>query len=464
MVFYNRKYELTLLKKRYNSLKEGDMVIFYGRRRVGKTELVKEFVKNVSHKLYLYVDVATKQEILNSFSQAIKEQLGETIRFEDFKDFFDFISEKADNFVLIIDEFQRFLEISPDFITKLQNEWDSKLRRKKIFLILVGSSIGMIQKITNSKVGALYGRGTQIKISPFRYVDFREMFSTLNEEKKIEFYGVFGGTPYYLNKAKKSSKDIYSIINELIISKDGELASEPKILLEYENVRTHAKYNSILASISSGNELIKEIEDFTKIKLNTLPAYLTRLDTLLDLVEKKDPILGKGKLGRYGIRDNFFRFWYRYIFPNIVLINLGNEKRVEEIIKIELNSYLGKVFEDVVKELIILYQGKKIKDISIDFENIGKWWDRNGNEIDLVCSNSKTKRILIGEVKWKNKQVDVDVVDELIRKSKIIGFNGKYDFIIVSKSGFTSKCLTRMKEEHIIGLDLKNVENLFENV
>src|SRR3989338_6155280 len=128
--FYNRKQELKLLKEEFANLQTGKMFVVYGRRR-----------------------------------------------FADFGDFLDLIAKKSNNsFVLVIDEFQRFLEVSPQFITSLQNYWDQKLKNRKILLILVGSSIGMIQKITNSKAGALYGSATKIKISPFKYSDFRLMF------------------------------------------------------------------------------------------------------------------------------------------------------------------------------------------------------------------------------------------------------------------------------------------------
>src|SRR3989338_577439 len=173
--FYDRKQELQLLKDEFANLQYGKMFVVYGRRRVGKTELIREFIKTLSdNKLYFYVDPVEKQGILESLSKTVQEQLGETRKFGDFSDFLDLIARKSDNgFVLVIDEFQRFLEISPQFITELQNYWDQKLKNRKIMLILVGSLIGMIQRITNSKAGALYGRATRIKISPFKYSDFR---------------------------------------------------------------------------------------------------------------------------------------------------------------------------------------------------------------------------------------------------------------------------------------------------
>ncbi|MBU0646781.1 AAA family ATPase [Patescibacteria group bacterium] len=385
--FYDRKNEIEQLRERYKALDGGVLLALYGRRRVGKTELVKKFMNELpqKRKFYFYVDLSGKQELLNSLSAAILEQLNETIKFGSFDGFFDYLEGKSsEKFLLVIDEFQRFLNVAPEFITKLQNRWDSKLRHSKIMILIVGSSIGMIKKITESRAGALYGRASKIKISPFRYVDFRLMFKELDESEKIERYAVFGGTPYYLEKTKKIGSTLQAI-SELVLKKDGVLAEEPKNLLEYENVRVHAKYNSILHSIGSGKEILKEIQDFTKIPPTTMPAYIKRLDELLDLVGKKDPILGKERLGRYAIRDNFFKFWYKFIFPHQTALNLGNDKLVLKIIEENLNSYVGRIFEDIVKELLILSLNKKIKGVEMNFENIGSWWDRYSNEIDIVA-------------------------------------------------------------------------------
>ena len=465
--FYDRKDELNLLKSKYSQLKSGEMIVIYGRRRVGKTELIRQFLKNIpENKFYFYVDLASKQDILNSLSASIQEQLKENIKFSEFEDFLKYLEYKSekDKFLLVIDEFQRFLDIAPEFITKLQNFWDSKLKNHKIMIILVGSSIGMIQKITNSKAGALYGRGTKMKISPFKYSDFRLMFKEMSEEERVLTYSVFGGTPYYLEKVKKTDGDIYQKINELVLKKGAELIEEPKNLMEYENVRVHAKYNTILLATSSGKETMKEIEDFTKINSNQMSPYLDKLDNLLDLIGRKDPVLGKEKLGRYCVRDNFFKFWYKFIFPNQTPLNLGNTKIVSDLIKQDLNSYIGRVFEDIVKELLVLYNTKEIKGLKLNFENIGSWWDRNSNEIDILAYNLKEKNFLLGEVKWTNKLLDIDVIVELERKSKYINYGGTYKFIFVSKNGFTEKALKKMQDIGAIHLDLKDIEELFNKV
>lgn len=462
--FFDRKNELKILQEKYAELSPSNMLVLYGRRRVGKTELVKRFLKNIKNNFYFYVEVTQKSEILNYLSKSVEEQLGEKIVFKDFYEFLNYIGDKADKepFVLVIDEFQRFLDIAPEYISSLQNVWDSKLKHKKILILLLGSSIGMIQKIMNSKAGALYGRAQKIKISPFTYSDFRLMFKEMPEEDKVMVYSVFGGTPDYLDKFKKSKGDIYERIFELVLKKGAVLFEEPKNLLEYENVRIHAKYNAILGATSSGKETMKEIEDVTNITSQTMPAYLRRLDELLDLVGRKDPVLGKERLGRYQTKDNFFKFWYKFILPNQTPLNLGNTKLVLDLIRKNLNGYVGRVFEEIVRELLILYNTKEIKGLKLNFENIGSWWDRNSNEIDILAYNTKEKDFLLGEVKWTNKQLDIDVIEELERKSKYINYGGTYKFLFVSKSGFTDGAIKKMQDLGACFLDLKEIGELFD--
>ncbi len=465
--FFDRIRELDLLDSHYKKARSGSgsFVVLYGRRRVGKTELVRHFLNKIdSNRLYFYVDLAEKRVILDSLQKSIFEQLRESVVFSDFDDFFVFIKNKTDEkpFVLVIDEFQRFLGVAPEAITSLQKHWDLELKNRKIMIVIVGSSVGMIQKITGSSAGALYGRTDKIKISPFTYKDFRLMFSGLDETEKVLRYSVFGGTPYYLEKTL-AYKDTFSAIEDLVIKKDGSLSEEPKNLLEYENFRTHARYNSILQSISLGKEILKEISDFTKVEATALPPYLNKLDELLCLVEKKDPLLGKERLRRYKISDNFFRFWYRFVFQNQTAINLENSSFVREKVRSELNAYVGRLFEDIVRELLIAYQGRKIMHIEINFEEIGSWWDRNSNEIDVVAFNRKEGCILTGEVKWSSNPIDESVLYRLIERSKLIGVAARYEYLLVSKSGFTPKCQEKMKEFGAVGLDINDMKELFNN-
>ncbi len=466
--FYDRENEIEILEKKVESLKSGELVVMYGRRRVGKTEIVKQFLESIkANKMYFYLDLVERPVAMEAMSEAVRIQLGDAIKLDNWDMFFEYLHKKSEKekLVVVIDEFQRFLNVSPEFMTKLQRHWDENLKYDKIMILAVGSSIGMMLKIAKSYTAPLYGRvGGRIKISPFRYVDFRKMFSQMTEEERIRYYAVFGGTPYYLVRAKETEGDLYKRIHALVLARDGKLRDESEILMEAENLRTHAKYNSILQAISMGKETTKEIEDYTSIKRTTLPTYLKNLEKLLDIVKKFEPVMGKERHGRYRISDNFFRFWYKFVFPNQSLFNMADgTERIQTLVKDNLNAYIAKTFERIVHELLMLYSGRTIKGIEIDFEQIGSWWDRKANEIDIVAFNKKKEPVLLGEIKWTNDKVDVDLLDSLTKKAKLVNFKGEYKLILVSKSGFTKRCIEKMEQMHCVYLDLADIEKLFDD-
>lgn len=464
--FYDRQNEMKQLAQKFESMKGGELVVMYGRRRVGKTEIIKQFLENLeTRKLYYYVDLVERPVLISAMENEIAKQTGEAVKFETWDDFFGYLIKKSERekFVLAVDEFQRFLQVSPDFITKLQRYWDENLKYSKIMIIVVGSSIGMMEKIGRSYASPLYGRVTsRMKISPFRYVDMREMFRNMSEEDKIRYYAVFGGTPYYLSEAKNAGGTLEQCIVNLMLFQGGRLFEEPTVLMESEKIRTHARYNSILQAISAGKEITKELEDFTKIKSTTLPAYLQRLENLLDIAQRKNPVLGKERLGRYTIKDNFYKFWYKFIFPNKSDLNMGKTNDVKSRIMENINAYIARAFESIVHEMLLLYNGRQINGLEIDFEEIGSWWDKKSNEIDIVAYSRKKGTVLLGEVKWANEKTDAEVFEGLIRKSKLVNFRGIARFIMVSKSGFTKKCMEKMEQTGCIYLDLDDIEKLFD--
>ncbi|MBI2172950.1 MAG: ATP-binding protein [Candidatus Aenigmarchaeota archaeon] len=465
--FYDRRVELKQLTEKFGSMKGGELIVMYGRRRVGKTEIIKRFLETIeAKKLYYYVDLVERPVLISGMQGEIGKQIGEAPLFNTWDDFFAYIIKESEKgkFVLAIDEFQRFLQVSPDFITKLQRYWDESLKYSKIMILIVGSSIGMMEKIGKSYASPLYGRVTsRIKISPFRYVDMREMFRNISEEERVRYFAVFGGTPYYLAEAKNGWESIEQSIVNLMLLKGGKLFDEPAALMESEKIRTHARYNSILQAISAGKEITREMEDFTNIKSTTLPAYLQRMELLLDIVQRKNPVLGKERLGRYTISDNFYKFWYKFVFPNKSDLNMGKTNEVKALVMGNLNAYIARAFEGVVHEMLHLYNGKQIKGLEIDFEEVGNWWDRKSNEIDIVAYNRKKGTVLLGEVKWTNEKIDVDVFDDLVRKSKLVNFRGMAKFIMVSKNGFTKRCIEKMEQMHCVYLNLADIEKLFDD-
>ena len=464
--FYGRKEELDYFAKRWEGLTKGELIILYGRRRLGKTRLVKKFMDGIGDKskaLYLFVNTQEESQIKKDFSSDILEQAGDSVKIVDWKDFFSYLDATAQKgkICVVIDEFQRTKITAPAFITQLQNQWDSRLKNGKIMLILVGSSIGMMTKIARRGAGALYGRKTgQMQLQPFTYSDFRQMFPALSEEKKVEWFAVFGGTPYYLELAKADSHDLAKAIEKTVLQKAAPLREEPKNLLEFE-LRKIARYNSILHAIAAGKQTVKEIADAVGVEQASLPVYLSSLDNLLGLVEKKDPMFGRKNAGRYVLRDNFFRFWYRFVLNQASLLELERTDKALQTIMEQLGSYVGPEYERVAIELFKAYNGSKIGNLELDFEKIGSWWDKRGNEIDIVFENKG--ELVLGEVKWTADLAGRDVLESLMKKASLVNRPGKRRFVLVSKNGFTEGCLKLAQETGTLTLDLKDMRALFDS-
>ncbi|HKZ40045.1 MAG TPA: ATP-binding protein [Candidatus Hodarchaeales archaeon] len=459
--FYDRHSELQFFRQKYLQLSKGELIVVYGRRRLGKTMLIKRFLDEVrGKKVYTFVNDLEDKELMHSFAQDVTTMTGDALKIDSWNVFFEYLYEEAkeEKFVLVIDEFQKLKNLAPGFISELQNYWDSKLKTTKLMLIIVGSSIGMMHKIALSASGALYGRKTgQVQLKPFRYVDFREMFASRSEEEKIMWYSIFGGTPHYLETVYQM-EDVHKAILKAVLEKTAPLREETKNVLEFE-LRTTSRYNAILQSIAQGRQTSKEIADSLQVHSGFLSPYLEKLMNLLGLIEKKEPVLGKEKHTRYVLSDNFFKFWYRFVFPNQTPLELGNVQLVSMKIKNELNSYIGYIFENIVKEAFILHNGQNIKDISLNFTNIGSWWDRAGHEIDLVIENEH--ELILGEIKWTQEPMTVTILEDLIKKTQFLNYGGRIMYVLVSKNGFTESCERLAAKTKTTLLDLKELEHLF---
>lgn len=460
--FYDRYFELKFLREKYENLRKGEFGIIYGRRRMGKSELLRKFVKKVkTKKMYINVIDSNKKSLMNTLSIKINESYKETLKINEWKDFFDYLVEKtkSESLVLIIDEFQRIYEFSKDFVFHLQEYWDSVLKNRKIMIIVCGSSMSMMHKIALEENGPLYGRKTfEYNLKQFRYLDFREMFKEYSEEDKIKIFSIFGGTPKYLDNFKYSNLPLLEGFFNLVLSANGPLYDEPLNALKFE-LKNPERFVAILRAISEGKVESKEIADCIGFENFEISPYLKNLSELLDMIEPNDPFFGKKRMKRYKIKDNFFRFWYRFVYPYRAHIEIGNTKFISDKINKEFSDYCGRIFEDIVKEFFIFMNGKTIKNKKIDFEDCGKWWGE-GEEIDLVLK-TKSGAIFI-ECKFKEKKIGLDCFEELKKKSLKCSAGGKFSYIIISKSGFEQNLIDKKISELLL-LDLEDLTKIMDS-
>jgi AAA+ ATPase superfamily predicted ATPase len=453
--FINREEELKFLEEKFRENNK-QLIILYGRRRVGKTELIKQFCKN---KDYIYFLSDRRGTLLNveRFANQVAKHFNDTIpKATNFDDVFEYITKRLNKkkIVIVIDEFSYLVEEDSSIPSVFQIIWDEIIRNKNVMLILCGSLVSMMENLLSYK-SPLYGRRTgQWKLLPLRFNDVKKFFPNYSEEEKVIVYSILGGVPFYLN-ILDNKKDIYANIKEKILTKGEVLYEEVEFLLR-EELRDYSTYLSILEAISRGNNRISEISNFSKIQAKDLPKYLNVL-IHLNLVEKIYPITEKRTTKRtiYKIKDNFFDFYLRFVYPFKIDLEIGNIEKVMKIVKRDLNSFVGKKFEDISKEFLLQMNSKGL--LPFKFSEIGHWWEK-GEEIDIVAFNKGEKKILFCEVKWKDLNIyEIEkIFENLKKKAEMVKWFNKIRneyFCLIAKRIKNKK---RLKKRGYLVFDLED--------
>lgn len=436
MKFFNRKQELEVLNNWWRE-KGSHLIIVYGKRRVGKTALSLEFAKNKPAIFHLAERLDPKlqlqkisQEVGGFFKDAYVSEYG----FQDWEQLFKYIAQKKQKIVIIIDEFPYLVDADPAIPSIFQKGWDLYLSKSPVYLILCGSSIGMMEKHTLVYGAPLYGRRSgQILVRPFSFFELEEIFPKKSFEERLLIYSVVGGTITYL-KNFLGRKSFWRAIGDAILSKEQFMYEEVDFLLR-EEFREPRNYFSILLGLSLGKRKASEVMNYTGFDKATVSSYLAILQQLL-IVQKEIPVTEKipekSRKGFYRISDNFFEFWFRFVFRNKQMIEEGNQSEVLKIIKNSIVELTSKNYEEIANVWVK-------RNVKKNFQYVGRWWNDN-NEIDIVGFNQETKEIMFGEVKWSNKQVGTNIFFDLENKAKNVEWNSddrKEYFILFSKSGFT---------------------------
>lgn len=463
MKFIGRKDELAALEREYK--RESGFVVIYGRRRVGKTTLIKQFIKDKKALYFLTSQESSKQN-MGSLTAKIARFTGkaylENARLESWEQVFRMFAEyePEQKKILIIDEFQYLVKADPAFPSIFQNAWDEILKDHNVMVILCGSHISMMTSSVLSHSSPLYGRRTaQIRLRPLRFTEFSMAFENVSFEERVKIYSVTGGVPKYI-EFFDNDETLEKNIVENVLDRSGFLSEEPSFLLNNE-VKETSSYFSILKAISMGNHRISDIATVLEQKTNELSPYLATLIELF-LLEKRVPITEnnpeKSRKGLYYINDNFIEFWFKFVYPYKGELELDNIEFVTEKLRSNfIDNHVSFVFEQVSRELLVdmCRNGK----IDFNISRIGSYWNSN-TEIDVVAIDEQNKRLFAGECKFYEKPVGMRVYSELLKKCGSISEFKNYEVVhaIFSKSGFDKRLeeITRERD----GLILINGENL----
>lgn len=459
MRFIGREYELKELNEEYN---KGNFAlsVIYGRRRVGKTYLIKEFLKD--KKGYYFVALESNALInLSLLSIAVYEACGNLKGLPDFLDFesaFRFLFEyaKENRIVFVIDEYPYLAQTTEYVSSLLQKLIDEYRDNSKLFLILCGSSMSFMENQVLAYKSPLYGRRTsQLKINPFNYLDAAKFVESYSYKEKAIVYGLTGGIAEYLTFFNDNVELKTNIINNFLKT-SGRLFEEATNLLKQE-LRQPKTYNDILFAIAGGASKLNEIATKLNMQTGGLTYYINSL-VELGIVEKKTPVLDrKTKRPVYVIKDTMFRFWYYFVQKNMNLINMElGEMVYDKQVKTRLNEYMGSVFEKITIE----YFEQRLRKGKLNFipADYGNWWGndkirKKEAEIDLLAYD-ENNNYLFAEVKWKNQKADEIVLNELIEKSMNFGCLDRH-YWLISLSGFE-------ENNKYDGVELIDINDIYE--
>lgn len=448
-MFIGREKELTQLQKLYNSDKF-QFAVIYGRRRVGKTAIINEFVKGKDSICFTGVETNEKQNLEN-FSKCILEfETGIEVdtSFSSFQAALEYVFKLSQNkrIVLCIDEYPYVARASKSLASTLQLLIDKYKDNSKLFLILCGSSMSYMEDHVLAYKAPLYGRRTaQFKVFPFEFSEVCKYFNNFSDEDKAVAYGIVGGTPQYLLQLndKMSMEDN---IKNIYLNPISSIYEEPNNLLKQE-VREPAIYNAVINAIATGASKLSEISGKIGEDTCVCSTYIKNLVTL-GIVKKETPYgESVGRKTIYSIEDNMFRFWYRFVPVNASIISRGATELAYSRIEPQISDYMGAVFEEICKQYLwtLLLKNKA----AIPFTDLGRWWGTNPKtkkqvEIDIMGTSDKNT-VLFGECKWTNEKVDLGILETLIERGNLFQYKNKY-FYLFAKTGFTKGCIEKAKE------------------
>jgi len=454
--FIGRRNELEKLESLYSS-KGFQMAVIYGRRRVGKSTLITQFLKGKKAIYYVATKVGLERNINLLASQVLNtlRPKGKSLSLTTLEDIFSYIGNYSSTkkLVFVIDEFPYWAESDDSIISILQKYIDTEWKNKNILFLICGSALSFMESKVLSEKSPLFGRRTiQIKLEAFNYLESAEFFPNYSYEEKAICYGITGGIAQYLSLINER-KSLYQNIIELFFDKTGYLYDETKNLLrqEFSEIVT---INNVIETIALGTTTIKMIAEKVHINEANVLYCLERLINV-GIIEKRHCILEERnkKKVQYVLKDQMFKFWYTFIANAVSMIEFGHGALYfNNIVKPQLHTFMGRIFEDMCKLFVLR---KSITgELGCFITEVGSWWGVEHStfdgvkqiqsaDIDIVGISSTEKCIVVGECKFKNDEMDKSVLDTLVRRSKSIPSSYMISkYLLFSLSGFTNQLVT----------------------
>lgn len=474
-MFIGREAELKFLQDKFDN-ENGQLVVLYGRRRVGKTETLREFCKGKQHVFYSCTQSTDKVQLSKFSKHILKENIPAKQYISEFADWesafrsvldFPFGDQKK---LLIIDEFPYMCKGNKSIPSVLQNLWDAELKDKNVMIVLCGSAMSFIEKELLAEKNPLYGRATGIyKMTEMGFYDAIKFFPNYSDKDKVLAYSILGGIPHYLRQFS-SKLSLAENIKRNILTKGSVLYSEVDFLLHQE-LRETPIYNSIIEAVALGNTKLNDISQKSLVEdTSKTSVYLKNLIEL-GIVEREFSVDSKSKekansnRGTYRLTDNFFRFWYAFGFTNFSQLEDGDVDGVYDyVIAPALHEFASFTFEDVCKEFVREMQKKN--ELPFRYSKMGRWTGKTTvrdkdapkgvrvaeTEIDILGIGKDDKEYLVGECKFKNAPFDYSEYLDTFTKLTPLKDTAKFYYALFSESGFDSKIVSEADNNNNIAL------------
>ncbi len=454
-MFVDREGELAFLDRAWGS-DRAEFIAVYGRRRVGKTALLRTFCADRSHTFWV-ASLSSEALLRQGFTQALwqtthPESPEPGFTYESWERAFQAMAELAAGrrHIVVIDEFPYLVNADPSIPSVLQKVWDAHLQHTHLMLILCGSHIGMMEQEVLVYRAPLYGRRTgQIHLRPLPLRAAVAFFPRYSPMQQIEAYAILGGIPAYLAQFD-DQEPLLTNVERHILDPGSYLYLEPQFLLR-EELREPRNYFAILQAIAQGRTRLNEIAQATGLGRQPVSRYLAVLQDL-HLVERKVPVTerrpDKSRKGIYRLRDPFLRFWFRFVAPHFSTLEGGHTAPVARLVEAELTAFTGPVFEDICRDWV-MEQGT-LGYLPIIPERVGAWWERE-EELDIMAIGEDA--VLFGECKWTARAVGTNILDDLKRKAHPLIQQGNWTHVhyaLFSRSGFTSALESQARNEGVL--------------
>ncbi|MCI8373765.1 MAG: ATP-binding protein [Lachnospiraceae bacterium] len=469
-MFIGRKAELHFLENKYHS-NQGELIVLYGRRRIGKTETLRQFCKDKPHIFFSCQECTDKLQLRNFSEKLLKENIPARqyiSQFSDWEQAFRAVLELPycnSKKLLIIDEFPYMCKNNTSIPSILQNLWDEILKDSNVMLILCGSAMSFIEKELLAEKNPLYGRATGIyKMTAMHFYDAIKFFPNYSNIDKVLTYSVLGGIPHYLRQFDPEMS-LAENIQQNILTKGCVLYSETDFLLRQE-LRETSLYNSLIEAVAFGNTRLNDISQKSLVEdTSKTSVYLKNLIEL-GIIEREFSIdagikeRANTRRGIYKLTDNFFRFWYYFAFTNYSDLETGDTAGLYEyVIKPQIHEFASYTFENICRQY--LQELQKANMLPFRYSQIGRWFgkttvrdstQKNGmriaeTEIDIAAGSRQLKKFLIGECKFKGRPFRYSEYLDTLAKLSPQKEHADFYYALFSESGFDDKILEAAEQE-----------------